>query len=84
MWREDDGRLTPVVESLQRHLDRLEWARGHLLDTLRGMSDTDLDRTFNEGDPDAEIGGAFILQHLMQHEAEHRGQIGEIKTAMQA
>jgi len=55
--REDDGRLTPVIESLQQHLDRLEWVRGHLLDTLRGMSDADLDRTFNEGDPDAEIRG---------------------------
>ncbi len=25
---------------------------------------------------------AFILHHLMQHEAEHRGQIGEIKVAL--
>ena len=54
--REEDGRLSPVVEPMPRHLDRLEWVRGHLLDTLRNMSDTDLDSTFNQGDPEQESG----------------------------
>ncbi len=81
--REDNGRLSPVVEPLRRHLDRLEWVRGHLLGTLSEMSDGDLDRTFNEGHPDnTECGGAWVLHHLMQHEAEHRGQIGEIRVAL--
>ena len=82
--REEGGRLSPVVEPMQRHLDRLEWVRGHLFDTLRAMSDGDLDSTFNEGDPEQEVGGAWVLHHLMQHEAEHRGQIGEIKAALRA
>lgn len=82
--REEDGRLSPVVEPMQRHLDRLEWVRRHLLDTLRNMSDADLDSTFNQGDPEQEVGGAWVLHHLMQHEAEHRGQIGEIKAALRA
>lgn len=78
--RDEGGRLTPVVEPLQRHLDRLEWARGHLLAALGGFTDADLDETVNPGEE--ETGRAFILHHLMQHEAEHRGQIGEIKVAL--
>jgi uncharacterized damage-inducible protein DinB len=81
--REEDGKLSPVIEPLQHHLDRLEWVRSHLLNTLRAMSDADLDQTFNEGHPDnTECGGAWMLHHLMQHEAEHRGQIGEIRVAL--
>ncbi len=82
--REEDGRLSPVVEPMERHQGRLEWVRGHLFDTLREMSDADLDATFNEGDPEQEVGGAWILHHLLQHEAEHRGQIGEIKASLRA
>ena len=82
--REEDGQLSPVVEPMPRHLDRLEWVRGNLLDTLRNISDADLDSTFNQGDPEQEVGGAWVLHHLMQHEAEHRGQIGEIKAALRA
>ncbi|HEX5631014.1 MAG TPA: DinB family protein [Acidimicrobiia bacterium] len=76
--REDGGRLTPVVEPLERHRDRLGWVRERLLDELRGVTDADLDRTHNPG-PN-ECGGAWILHHLMQHEAEHRGQIGEVRA----
>ena len=78
--RDDAGRLSPVVDQLDRHLARLEWVRGHLFETLRGLRDADLDRTFNPGEN--ESGGSWILHHLMQHEAEHRGQIGEIKVAL--
>jgi uncharacterized damage-inducible protein DinB len=80
--RERDGRLAPVVEPLDRHLERMEWVRGHLFETLASMTDADLDRSFGEGD-DAS-GGAWILHHLLQHEAEHRGQIGELKAALRA
>lgn len=83
--REEDGKLSPVVEPLSRHLGRLEWVRGHLLNTLRAMTDAELDRTLNEGHPDnTECGGAWVLHHLMQHEAEHRGQIGEIRVALRS
>lgn len=77
--REQDGRLTPVVEPFRRHCERLTWVRGHLLQALRGITDDDLDRTLN---PDNPSSGAWILHHLMQHEAEHRGQIGEIRAAL--
>ncbi len=78
--REENGRLTPVVEPLERHRARLAWVRERLLEELRRVTDADLDRTHNPG-PN-ESGGAWILHHLMQHEAEHRGQIGEIRGAL--
>ena len=80
--REDNGRLTPVVELYERHISRLAWVRQRLLAELHGFSDADLDRTFNPGPQ--ESGGGFILHHLMQHEAEHRGQIGEIRAGLAA
>jgi len=78
--REDGGRLTPVVESYERHLARLEWVRGLLLMELRGLSDADLARTVNAGPQGS--GADWVLHHLMQHEAEHRGQIGEIRAGL--
>jgi uncharacterized damage-inducible protein DinB len=78
--REQGGRLTPVVQPWERHLARLEWVRGRLLEELQRLTEADLDRTYFEGA--AGNGGAWILHHLMQHEAEHRGQIGEIRAAM--
>lgn len=79
--REENGRLTPMSDPLQRHLERLEWVRGQLLASLRGLTDADLERTLN---PDNPSGGGWILHHLMQHEAEHRGQIGEIRAALRS
>ncbi len=46
------------------------------------MGDADLDATRGGGD-DAN-GVAWILHHLMQHEAEHRGQIGELRAALRS
>jgi uncharacterized damage-inducible protein DinB len=78
--REEGGRLTPVVEELERHLARLDWVRALLLAELRGLTDVDLERTVNAGPQGS--GADWVLHHLMQHEAEHRGQIGEIRVGL--
>ena len=80
--REENGLLTPVVEPLDRHLARLAWVRNLLLAELRAITDSDLERTVNVGPQ--ESGAGWVLHHLMQHEAEHRGQIGEIRAGLGA
>lgn len=78
--RDDDGVLAAVVEPLSTHIDRLDWVREHLFEALRSLDDAALDGSRTSGGE--ELGVGFILHHLMQHEAEHRGQIGEIRAAL--
>jgi uncharacterized damage-inducible protein DinB len=78
--REEGGLLTPVVEPLERHLARLGWVRGLLLAELQALTDADIDRTVNAGPQ--ESGADWVLHHMMQHEAEHRGQVGEIRAGL--
>jgi uncharacterized damage-inducible protein DinB len=81
--REEDGRLTAVVgDTLDRHRERLAWVRSLLHDGLATLGDDDLrvERPTHGGTVTAE----WVFHHLMQHEAEHRGQMGEIATALRA
>ena len=80
--RTDDGRLTPVERSsLVEHLDRLATVRRHLLDDLRGLTVESfrLPRETESGTTTPE----WVLHHLGQHEAEHRGQIQTIRKAFE-
>ncbi len=79
--REEGGLLTPVPgEPLDRHLARLAWVRDLTRGELRALTDDDLSATRPNGDDTVTV--EWILHHLMQHEAEHRGQLGEIRTAL--
>lgn len=78
--RDNDGVLSPVVDTLDHHFERLAWVRGLLLEALRSISDDTLDESRHEGT--GAVGVGWILHHLMQHEAEHRGQIGELRAAL--
>ncbi len=77
--RSGDGHLTAVRgESLESHLARLTACRALLLQALGRMDEQDLSRTRQvEG---AAISPEWAFHHLMQHEAEHRGQIVEIRA----
>lgn len=78
-----DGRLSRMEGArLADHLGRLETVRGHMLDELRALGPDDLDvpRTVE----DHEVTPGWVLHHLRQHEAEHRGQIQAIRTALRA
>ena len=77
--RDEQGRLTQVQGlSLAEHLSRLEIVRGLLLDVYQqmGLSDFGRVRSFEHYDVTPE----WVLHHLMQHEAEHRSQIGSLRA----
>lgn len=81
--RDDTDRLSPVSgESLDAHRARLAWVRGLFHEGMARFDDAGL-----LADHPAEGGTVtpeWVLHHLMQHEAEHRGQIGELVTALRA
>jgi uncharacterized damage-inducible protein DinB len=80
--RDEEGQLTAVCgENLQTHLHRLEQSRALLLSALQGMTAAEWQRPREiEGSP---ITPEWALHHLIQHEAEHRGQIGELRRRAQ-
>jgi hypothetical protein len=73
-----DGRLTDVRgESLDEHLRRLAAVRTLLIDRLRPMSVTDFHAPRRREHYD--VSPAWVVHHLLQHEAEHRSEIGWLK-----
>lgn len=67
------GALTPVAgQSLESHLRRLDTVRQRLLKTYGSMTIEDF-RSARPSGSDAEVTPEWVLHHLLQHEAEHRG-----------
>jgi uncharacterized damage-inducible protein DinB len=77
--RDAQGQLLAVggIE-LGQHLARLDTVRQWLLATFQPMSLAEFRRVRTL--PQYEVTPEWVLHHLMQHEAEHRGQIGTIRA----
>jgi uncharacterized damage-inducible protein DinB len=76
--RDEQGRLSLVPGmSLAAHLDRLARTRTALLDEYRSITLADFYRVRSL--EHYEVTPAWVLHHLCQHEAEHRGQIQEAR-----
>jgi uncharacterized damage-inducible protein DinB len=76
--RDARGRLTRVEGvGLDEHLGRLDAIRDRLLAAFREMSVEEFRRTRHL--PHYDVTPEWVLHHLMQHEAEHRGQIGVLR-----
>lgn len=74
--REENGVLGHVAgESLEQHLDRLDRVRAELLAAFRGMTAEDW-RTAREL-PQYTVTPEWVIYHLVEHEAHHRGQIAD-------
>ena len=77
--RDADGHLTVVRgETLAQHLDRLATIRGLLLDAFGAMSSDEFRHVHHL--PEYDVTPEWVLHHLMQHEAEHRSQIGSLRA----
>jgi uncharacterized damage-inducible protein DinB len=72
--RDEQGRLTVVSGlTLEEHLERLDMARAILLEMFRGMRGAEFRRA--RVLEEYVVSPEWVLHHLAQHEAEHRGQI---------
>ncbi len=81
--KDDNGRLTVVQRvSLDAHFKRLDSTRRALLDVFQHMSLEDFRRSRSLERYD--VTPAWVIHHLIQHEAEHRGEIGTIRTLAEA
>jgi uncharacterized damage-inducible protein DinB len=75
--RDEAGQLTLIrQETPDQHLARLHAMRQILLENFRGMTDEAFHRPREL--PQYDVSPAWVLHHLAQHEAEHRGELGWI------
>jgi uncharacterized damage-inducible protein DinB len=81
--RDLEGRLTEVQEmTIDDHLGRLAAVRGLLHEHLDTMGAEDFHRFRVCSDYD--VTPAWVLHHLLQHEAEHRSEIAWIRDRLRA
>lgn len=77
--RDADDLLTVARgESFPQLMARLDAVRALFLDALRGMSAAEFRRVRSL--PAYDVTPAYVLHHLMQHEAEHRGEMGMLRV----
>lgn len=75
--RDEHGFLRLVKgQTFAQHLDRLRIIRKTLLEKMQGMTAEDFQR--KRVLPQYKVSPAWVLHHLSQHEAEHRGEIGSV------
>ena len=75
--RDEEGHLTQIKAlTFEQHLNRLREMRKILMDKLLGMTVDDFYRKRNF--PQYDVSPQWVLHHLSQHEAEHRGEIGAV------
>ena len=74
--RDADGKLTPVSDTMQKHLERLSSVRKNLLEVFLSMTPEEFEDPRSQSQYD--VSPVYVIHHLMQHEAEHRSQINSI------
>lgn len=76
--RDPDGRLVAVPGvPLAVHLDRLAQTRTVLVEVFQGMATAELRRVRHL--PEMTVSPEWVLYHLLQHEVEHRGELGMVR-----
>lgn len=83
--RDTNGSLSVVTGvPLADHLARLDEVRRQFLERFSRLSENQFTTARHYAPGDYDISPAWVLHHLMQHEAEHRGQIATIRTLRNA
>lgn len=79
--RDDAGKLSVVRGvPLADHLARLDAVRGQVVERVSALTEDQVAAARTLPEFGYVISPAWTLHHLMQHEAEHRGQILAIRT----
>jgi uncharacterized damage-inducible protein DinB len=77
--RDAQGHLSSVQGvALEEHLRRLDLVREHLLASFRGMTLEEFRRPHPF--PEYWVTAEWVLHHVIQHEAEHRGHIQMLRS----
>ena len=77
--RDEQGRLVKVAGiSFEEHYRLLDLTRALLLDCFKGMTSEDFHRPRNLAEYD--VSPEWVLHHLMQHEAHHRGEMATVRA----
>lgn len=80
--RDADGHLLPTPGlTLARYLNALTAVRDHLIDRISQLQPGDLDRVRSL--PEYDVSPAWVLHHLVQHEAEHRAEIAVARAVFE-
>ncbi|WP_256972736.1 DinB family protein [Saccharibacillus sp. O23] len=75
--RDAEGRLSPVGgESFEQHSERLSAVRKDFLEHFRSIGPEDWRRPRTL--PDYDVTPEWVVYHLIEHEAHHRGQIAQM------
>ncbi len=81
--RDDSGVLAaPQQRELERHLQVLDQIRALVLESYGAMTLDDFRRPRNL--PQYDVTPEWVLHHLMQHEAEHRGHIQSLREIIES
>jgi hypothetical protein len=79
--RDDAGTLSHIAgEPLAGHLARLAEVRAFLLEQIRPMVAEDFHAP--RARPDYDVSPVWVAFHLLQHEAEHRSELGWLKRQL--
>ena len=80
-----EGRITPVMGvSLDDHLARLGRSRAIFLERIKEITLTDWSRLRSPESEGYEVSPAWMVFHLVEHEAGHAAQIGVMKKRARA
>jgi uncharacterized damage-inducible protein DinB len=80
--REESGRLTPVLGvPMDAHLERLRAVRELLETHLGPMTAAEFEQP--QARDAYDVSAAWVVHHLLQHEAEHRAQMSAAREAFE-